>query len=294
MFTVRWPCHKRTWMPIYYDSALTTYKETTVDWEDHNDKQFPSLRYVLSTDKKRPSQLNISSVPEKIFSTFPPDDSSASVAAWILKLKRICLSNFIQDEINIFATFNGNQHVQSLIGFVKDTSSNNENEISTFRNIQNHVTNFVVSAFQRHPVFSIHHHEVNSSINYRLGITEEYEMAVRHQFRQQYDLRPNHYFFVVLKNLEFTRNTNNVLVTDGQRDRVSGRQAIHENPILARCVVSAPFIFDRGQSHSVSLAQPAHINRLHIELLDEGGLQRFQTNKQEISFTFSFVQQLRP
>lgn len=142
--------------------------------------------------------------------------------------------------------------------------------------------------------FGLLHSNVPNAINYRLGITKDYEMALHHRIEQQYDLRPNHYFLVALNNLPFIRPTNQLLVADGDPDPTSGQQRSYEREILARCVVSAPFVFDRGQSHSVVLSQPTNVSRLHIELLDEGGIHRFETNRQEISFTFSFVRRVRP
>ena len=128
---------------------------------------------------------------------------------------------------------------------------------------------------------------------YRLGIARAYGHASHHLIEQQFDLRPNHYFMVALKNMPYTLPQNTVVVPSGDPDASSGRQQVSTLEVLARCVVAAPFVFDRGQSHSVTFSQPTTVARIGLKFLDEGGQGLLQTNRQEISFTVGFVRKVR-
>ena len=108
-----------------------------------------------------------------------------------------------------------------------------------------------------------------------------------------FDMRPEHYFCVVLKNQPYIVNQNLLVVADGDPDPVTGKQRAFAKEVLARCVVSVPFAFDRGQSHSVSFSQPTTIGRIGLQLLSEDGRTLLDTHRQEISFTFGFVRQVR-
>ena len=134
--------------------------------------------------------------------------------------------------------------------------------------------------------FSIHYSGIEKSINYRLGVSKNYDFDTQQNLAQQFDLKPNHYFFVVLNNVNFVKPTNSLILATDPTDESHASK--YEKEILARCVISAPFVFDRGQSHSVALSQPSNIPSLHIQLLDENGVDFFETNQQEISFTFAF------
>lgn len=285
---VRWPSHPRTWRPVYNDAGTIT--EASIPWLK-TERMFPSLRYVLSTDKKRPSQLTFLTTQDIIVTnTFSFDGVDLGVHLENPTPYPITAAlTATAGEPNLYVLRDGLENTLSILGYATEFDSTTHKS----KALSDHTTSALfpdrcnIVPFGRYNRFGFHHHGVENSINYRLGISEEYPLDNRQIITQQFDLRPNHYFFVSVKNLGFFRSTNSVLIK-------SGNNQTYERHILARCVVSAPFVFDRGQSHAVSMSQPVNMNRLEIELLDEGGQNLFQTNKQEISFTFTFMCLVRP
>ena len=128
------------------------------------------------------------------------------------------------------------------------------------------------------------------SLLYRMGVNSNtvYSMKNVQLFTQQIDLRREQYFNVVLTNMRNVQAENLIMV---HNSNVSTKANFH--PVFARCVVGAPFVYNRGHPNSVSFAQPTNISTIGIKLIGEDGKTLLQTNKQEISFTFGFVLQVK-
>ena len=297
---IQWPSHPRTWIPIYNQknplNNLPEIHQVMVPWM-RPDRMFPTFRYVLSIDKKRPSQLTFLTTQDIIVTgnnTFAYDTGNKKITITPNTGLNTAVVTAAVGEPNIYVFRNNDDSTRlPILGYANMfdpvLNKHESGALSSGVGADLLSARCNIVPFGRSSRFGFYHAGVPNTINYRLGVSKEYPLAQKQYISQQFDLRPNHYFFVTLNNIGFTQNTNAVLIQNE-----SDPTKTYEKTILARCVVSAPFVFDRGQSHSLTLAQPVHVNKLDIELLDEDGIHLFQTNKQEISFTFTFMRLIRP
>ena len=263
---VRWPKTQRTWEPMY----LPGFNSANNDYENFGgvtgyDPYFQYLthRYVVFTTRDRPFNFSISTIPNKQY--FSKDQTPANI--FPTSFGEIFTSNA-----------NSNTYILQRNDFAfTHIKISNQEDINKY------------TLFAPNPIFSIFFTGVTNSINYRLGVSRDYAFALMHPIEQQFDLKPNHYFLVALNNVAYIRPSNTLIINTHENDNALV-PTNYERQILARCVISAPFVFDRGQAHSVALSQPTRIASLEIELLDESGTRLFETNQQEISFTFGFAQ----
>ena len=228
---VRWPSHPRTWRPVYnhVEDGETKISPATIPWLK-TERMFPSLRYVLSTDKKRPSQLTFLTTQDIIVTNKfifneegvhlnDPDPFPITAAM-----------TATAGEPNLYVLRDGSENPLSILGYATkfDSTTHKSKALSDpTDSVDDFSTRCNVVPFGRYNRFGFHHNGVENSINYRLGISEEYPLDTRQIITQQFDLRPNHYFFVSVKNLSFFRSTNSVLIK-------SGNNQTYERHILAR------------------------------------------------------------
>lgn len=298
---VRWPCHVRTWEPVVVHDDIGTVATTNDDltWYTYTRaRMFPSNRYVITTDKTRPSQLTLFTTEDIYVSNTVASDMDGDPHS---KLDLTGLSPYKIEwlldygELYTVVTSDDSNEKVVLSHYRFDNPGNSMYALSSSADDVDTPDKCTITPFVRGARFGIRHFGVQHAINYRMGIAREYGLAAVQNVDQQYDLRPNHYFFVVVNNINCAMPTNQMMITsENSTNPSTGEKQTYNVPILARCVVSAPFVFDRGQAHSLTLSQPVNVNRLHIELFDEDGRTRFQTNKQEISFTFTFLRRVRP
>ena len=136
--------------------------------------------------------------------------------------------------------------------------------------------------------FAMRHLGEAGTLNERLGIDRDHaEARSLHLMDRQFDLARTPHFYVALRGLQ-CGGSRNVLLLEGETDPRTGAVQIGRRDVLARCVVSSPFIFDRGQPNSVELQRPTTLKGVHVELLRVDGRTPLQTNRKEIIFTFAF------
>ena len=258
---------------------------------------YPRGRYTLSTQPDRPGHLRIGTVTTSLSLTI----SSHTVASGVVGLGSLdkrygaASSTLIGHRVHWMLPIGEPVVASAGAALLPLRASENAAELLQAQTVP--VAAGKMLTLQLRPAvptperFSIPRDA--GTAGYRLGIVRSYPHAAHHLIDQQFDLRPNHYFMVALKNMPNTLPQNTVVVPVGDPDASTGRQQVSTLEVLARCVVSAPFVFDRGQSHSVTFTQPTTVARIGLKFLDEGGQGLLQTNRQEISFTIGFVRQVR-
>ena len=302
-----WPKYKRTWrwkrwlLPASTGSG--TFDSTDSSLVGFSSEyEYPSRSYAIQSFTSSPNRLTMYTNPVDLVNAYTNSSTQALVVPHVINISgftitenKMVMTSYLAMGDVITAERPSDTHKMSGIVFTIPDISISTTAATIVLDNTNHVDTFPLTASTSlhstttDNLFSIYDTNVLNTINYRLGVAHDYLNASFYTFEQQFDVSKNHYFLVTVRNLNMNRKSNNTFVIAENRNRITGEISTTTRDILARCVVSAPFVFDRGQMNSISFSMPQDISTMMIEFFDEDGLRLLRTNKQEISFTFSFT-----